>query len=130
MSELDNFIGGMGRLGNVADLAAKIAAPKLDALVKAQVAAGVDPSGKPWRLKKDGDRALVNAARAVRAEADGEYIYLVVEGPEYWHQVAKADGSLPQRKMIPEDGDELSEEMMKILDESVDEALARLLGAA
>lgn len=123
---LEDIIADFRKLETVDAEIAKAAAPRLEAIAKQRAAAGVDPSGSAWKpRKKDGGRALANAEAHVHAEASGNIVALVVDGAEYFHQKAKADASLPQRKIIPDVGDALPEDMRAELDAVTAEVLAR-----
>lgn len=120
---LNEAIATLRGLGEIPTRAAAIAAPLLEAAAKKQAASGIDPSGRPWApRKKDGGRALANAAEAVRAEVTGDVVEIVVDGPEYFHQTAKEGGAMPRRQIIPDVGDPLPPTYQAALDEAADEA--------
>ncbi len=123
MPGLEQMIAELNAFESFDARTAQIAAPKLQEAVRSQARAGLDPNGKPWPLKKDGSRALVNAAAHVRAIAVGPRVDLIVDGPEYFHQTVKPDGTLPQRKIIPSVGDALPPALQAALDEASSEAL-------
>ena len=123
MPGLEQMIAELDSLETFDERSARLAAPKLEEAVRSQARAGLDPNGKPWPLKKDGSRALVNAAARVRAIAVGPRVDLIVDGPEYYHQTVKPDGTLPQRKIIPSVGDALPPALQAAIEEASSEAL-------
>lgn len=126
---LDAAIAAMHSLESFDAEVARVAAPMLEAHVRSEVSAGRDPTGKAWPAKKDGTRPLVNAAKAVHAEASGNLVTLVVDGVEYFHQTAKEDGaSPPRRRMIPGPGDAIPRGYQDVLDEAREEVGRRLMG--
>ncbi len=63
------------------------AAPSCQAIARETAAAGTTPEGAAWApRKKDGQRALVNAADAVTARAEGSSVVLVLSGVNVYHQ--------------------------------------------
>ncbi len=84
LSELAARLRAIPTLG--AAIAAE-AAPSCQAIAKATAAAGTTPEGAPWApRKKDGARALVNAADAVTARPEGATVVLVLSGVNVYHQ--------------------------------------------
>jgi hypothetical protein len=125
------MIANMRKLEHFDAEVAKLAAERLEVFIKAQVSKGLDPYGKAWPLKVDGKQALVNAAAAVRVEARGSLIVAIVEGVEYWHQVAKEDGcSPPRRQLIPTTGSPLPDAWEEVIASARDEVFARMTEAA
>ena len=120
---LEQMIAGLRNLQTFDERCAELAAPKMEEAAKAQASAGIDPNGRAWTPKKDGSRPLENAADHVRAEVHGNRVDLIVDGPEYFHQTAKAGGRLPQRKIIPSVGDPLPPALKQAADEAVAQAL-------
>ena len=73
------------------------AAPSCQAIARSTAAAGTTPLGVPWApRKKDGARALVNAASAISARALGDVIMLVLAGVSVFHNAT--------RQMLPDTG--------------------------
>lgn len=124
MSTLETMIEDMKRLSTFDERCAELAAPKMQEAARASADAGVDPNGRPWAPKKNGARALAHAAEHVTAEAHGNRVDLIVDGPEFWHQTAKEGGTLPQRKIIPSVGDPLPPSLKAAADEAVAQAFA------
>lgn len=126
---IDDMIADFRKLEGLDAAIAKAAAPRLETIAKNRAAAGVDPSGAAWKpRKKDGGRALANAAAHVRAEAKGSIVTLVLDGPEYWSQKAAPEGSLPQRKVIPDVGDALPDDMRAELELVTQQTIAEMTG--
>lgn len=78
---------------------AKEAAPLVEAAVKATAAAGTDPYGNPWKAKKDGTRALPDAADAVSVTTNGKVLTITVTGGEAAQQRFKFRQLLPNKKV-------------------------------
>lgn len=76
---------------------ARAAAPVVEAAIRATAAAGTDPDGKPWPSKKDGGRALPNAASAVSVKASGLVLRVLLKAPYGFAQTRRR-----ARKVIPE----------------------------
>lgn len=100
MSDLLDFAASVGRLEQLAEHGAAEAAPLVEAEAKQTAAAGTDPYGTPWPLKKDGTRALKNAADHVSVHAAGAFVVTELEGVDNWHQ----DGAQGKdvRRVIPD----------------------------
>ena len=87
--------------GFAAEVAAE-AAPLVEEAARRTARAGTDPEGRPWApRKKDGGRALANAADHVTAVAVGPRVDIVLTGPEAIHQRG-AGKTLPARRVIPD----------------------------
>jgi hypothetical protein len=124
MTTIEDYVARLRRLELFDDELAELAAPALEHAARANVAAGLDPNGRPWRAKKDGSRPLVNAAAAVTCHAEGNLAVLEVSGPEYWHQTIAGDGAHPRRALIPSPGDAVPGYLAAALDDVVAKALA------
>ncbi len=74
LSSLDSMIAKCRALGTLPDDIARVAAPLVEAEGKRTASAGTTPMGEPWRARKDGERALENAATAVSASAAGSTV--------------------------------------------------------
>ncbi len=78
-ADLDGFIARLRAFGATAlDAVAKEAAPLVQRAAQATAAAGTDPYGAPWRPRKDGSRAIPEAASAVDAVARGPVVVVRV----------------------------------------------------
>ena len=70
-----------GLSATVYDDAAKASQPLVYEAAKSTAAAGVSPNtGEPWRLRKDGQRAIPNAASNVKVNSSGSTISIKVTG--------------------------------------------------
>jgi len=125
VSTIEDFIADMKKLGTFDEELARLAAPVIEAAAKKNVAAGLDPEGKPWKAKKDGSQALKNAADHVSATASGTVVELVVEGVETYHQRFKEDGAHPRRQLIPDEGDPIPSYIADALDSVLEQARPR-----
>ena len=92
----------VARLRSLKGLVAE-AMPELAAATQsefqASAAAGTDPEGNPWPLKKDGGRALINAAGKITAQAVGLVIVAVVSGIDAIHH--HGTWKDPRRQILP-----------------------------
>jgi len=128
-TELDAMIAKVRSLGNLNAEIAREAAPLVERAAKATVAAGTDPSGKPWPPKKDGGRPLVNAAKAVTATAKGSAVEIAVKGIETYHHLGTEDG-VPRRQMIPMPGDPIPKPIATALKAAAETVFRRNAGGA
>lgn|GEM_PF-1986483 len=101
---LDEMIAQIRALGGLNAAAAIEAAPLVQEAARVTARAGQTPDGKDWPAKKDGGRALANAANAVTATASGKTITIAVQGSEVFHNWGVGKHT-PRRKIIPETGD-------------------------
>jgi len=99
---LADFAARLRSLKTLPEDVARQAAPLIEEVVKENAAAGVTPDGKPWPTKKDGTRALPNAASAVTAKAVGALVVVKLVGAYVFHQLFKADDR--RREILPEGG--------------------------
>jgi hypothetical protein len=97
--DLAAFAARLRSMKGLAEAAAVEAAPLVEAEVKKTAAAGTDVDGKAWPAKKDGGRALPEAADAVTAGANGSFVILKLAGPYVYHQRAKPDDH--RRPILP-----------------------------
>lgn len=67
--------------------------------VKRTAAVGTTPDGVPWPERKDGGRALANAADKITSVVSGQSVSLVLTGPDAIHN----DGTSkdPVRRVLP-----------------------------
>lgn len=101
IADLDAFAARIRRLRNLASDAAKEAAPDVEKLVRESAAVGTDVEGRPWPSKRDGGRALPNAAAAVTAVARGVAVILKLSGAYVFHHRSKGKD---RRPILPESG--------------------------
>lgn len=128
MSALDEMISGLRGLGKLEERAAAIAAPMLEAELKATAAAGTTPSGEPWAPTKKGARAMKGAAKAVAAKAFGDVVRVSLTGPEVFHH-AGVRGE-PRRQVIPYGGVDMLPEVKTIIDKATAQAFDEITGGA
>lgn len=79
---------------------AKAVAPALRAELEANIAAGRDPSGAPWKETKSGEKPLKNAAKALDVRVSGAVVIAEVSGPEALHHLGLAKGHV-MRRILP-----------------------------
>ncbi|WP_437623383.1 hypothetical protein [Sorangium sp. So ce1151] len=98
---LERMIAACKELERLPEHAAPIAARKVHEQLQRTANAGQTPDGTPWALrKKDGGRAMVNAAKAIAVRAIGTVILITLTGPEVFHHFG-AQGKEP-RRVIPQ----------------------------
>lgn len=99
-AELTRMIRKIKKIPELAREAAPAAAQSFHAAVASELAAGVSPGGGPWANRKDGGRALANAAsNAVATKAVGTTIITVVQGHYFFHNAGRG---VPQRRVVPD----------------------------
>lgn len=80
------------------------AAPKIakavELEIRAQIARGVGPDGKPWKATEAGGRPLRHAAEHVTVVAVGDVIVVRVDGVEARHHLGAVKGGV-KRPIIP-----------------------------
>lgn len=128
-SALVAFIARMRKLGTLGADAAKLAAPLVERAVKATAAAGTAPDGMPWKPKKDGSRALPNAAAALTVKALGPVVVVTLKGIEVVHNFAK-DGRLPRRQILPDGGAGIPKNVAAALEQGAKQAFDNAMGGA
>ena len=89
---LDRWMEFLQRVPELAEEAAPLIAKELETQLRENIAAGRNPYGDPWPLKKDGSKPLVNAMKAITVKAVGTVILIVLEGVEVMHHVGNARG--------------------------------------
>lgn len=94
---------------------------------RAQIARGVDPSGKPWPLTKSGEKPLQNAASAVSVAYVSGAVVIAVEGPEDLHNRGKARGHV-LRRIIP--SGPLPAPLSRVISDTIDAERARIMAGA
>lgn len=102
LSSIDDMIARLRGLPKAIEAEAPRIAAAAKAEIDASIAAGHGAGGEMWPLKKDGSRALVNAAKAVTSKAVGTVLLFILEGPEVWHQFGTRH--TPKRPILPETG--------------------------
>lgn len=96
---LDDMIERLRGLPAELEAAAPGLAQDFKAEADRAIAEGRSVDGVKWAPKKDGGRALVNAAKAVRAYATGALIFLEVRGVEAIHNFGTK--RVPARPILP-----------------------------
>jgi hypothetical protein len=125
-SQLAEFIGRVRKLGGLATDAAKLAAPLVEKAVKATADAGTTPDGAAWApRKRDGGRALVNAAKALSAKAVGASVVVTLKGVEVIHNFAR--GRIPARQILPDGGAGIPKNVAAAVDEASALAFTRIM---
>jgi len=105
---------------------AREAAPLVERAIKATAAAGTTPDGKPWPPKRDGGRALANAAEHIVGSADGATINVTLSGPDVWHHFG--GGRNPKRQILPDAGAEIPPAIFAAIDEVCRRRFQRAIG--
>jgi hypothetical protein len=125
MAALDAMIAKLRKLPKIAELAAQESEPLVEAVMRKTAAAGTDPGGKPWPLKKDGDRALPAAASAVVVQAIGTVLRVSIVGRGY---VVQNYLTKNRRQQLP-DADNVPKAITEALVEGSRRAFAKAMGA-
>jgi hypothetical protein len=86
--------------GKLQTEAAGIAMAVLDRAITADIAAGKDPDGKPWKKTKEGATPLRGARKALSFRRVGTGVLVQLNGPEALHHLGKAKGEVV-RRIIP-----------------------------
>lgn len=123
-AKLEAFAERLRALGKLAPEAAKEAAPLLAEAVQRTAAAGTSPDGQAWPTKRDGSRALPNAASAITAVATGLAIVVRLAGPYVFHHYAK---SAFRRRILPDSGAGIPKDVLAVLQEAVKRTFNRLM---
>jgi hypothetical protein len=96
---LDKMIATARSMATLAQDAAPLAARHVESSLRATAAAGQAPDGTAWPDKKDGGRALKNAAAAITVQAIGTVILIVLRGHHVYHHFG---AGVPRRPIIPQ----------------------------
>lgn len=99
-AELDKQIARLRELGNLRSRSAPLVAQAAGEETSKTIAAGVSPSGQPWRQTKDGRAPLRNAAKALIVKVVGSVILMELRSPEARHHLGAIKGKI-QRRIIP-----------------------------
>lgn len=107
MSKGDTQIEAMiERLQSLPQLVVEAAPDAADAVraeLERTIAAGTDPDGKPWQLRKDGGKPLATAEHAVFVAPIGNTVFVRVKGHVARHHLGRARGGI-YRPVIPTGG--------------------------
>jgi hypothetical protein len=112
---LEEMIAHARSLERLNERAAEIAAPLLEARLKASAAAGTTPDGKAWAPTKRGARAMPGAARAVSVRAIGPTIRVSLDGVEVFHNFGRP-GHEERRQIIPDNSGTMPDMVREVLD--------------
>lgn len=99
-AELQGWIDKLNTLDDLPSEVAKDVAPALDAKIRANISAGVDPEGKPWQLTKEGKKPLTNAGAALTVRAISSVVQAKLEGHVALHHLGAAKGNV-RRQILP-----------------------------
>jgi hypothetical protein len=121
---LGRFAARLRGLKQLAPELAKEAAPLVEAAVKATAAAGTTVDGKTWPTKRDGGRALPNAASAVTVAANGAVVIVRLAGAYVFHHRSKGRD---QRRILPDAGAGIPKVLTDAIDEAKRRVFARLM---
>lgn len=99
LETLDEWIGRLRSMPEMVNASAQQLVPVVRADIDRAIAEGRSVDGRKWLPKKDGGRALVNAAKAVMVEARKNVILITLTGPEVFHQFGTK--RIPARPIIP-----------------------------
>ncbi len=123
---LTAFASRVRSLKQLGTLAARIAAPELQRVVRETASAGTTPDGKPWPLTKKGTAPLAHAADAVTARAIGTVLEMIVRGHYHLHHSGIARGRV-LRQIIPA---AITPRIADVLRRSAAKAFEQLMGGA
>ena len=125
LGELARLADGLGELGDLPQRVARAAAPKIEALVRAQLDAGLAPDGTPWPADLDGRQPLEGMSAFLSVEVEGPRITVRVDHPAaIFHQEGTV--RMVQRELLPED--DLPATWEEAMLEALDEEIARAFG--
>jgi hypothetical protein len=128
VADLESMIASARKLGRLNERAAEIAAPLLEARLRAMASQGVSPDGKPWAPRvKDGGRAMRNAASAISVRAIGPTIRVTLDGVEVFHHFGRGATEV-RRPVIPDQGGPMPDVVREVLEEAMTKAWAELTG--
>lgn len=124
---LTDFIARIRTAGaTIQEAAAREAAPLVSAEARRTAAAGTDPYGIPWRPKKDGTRAIPDAAAAVDAKARGPVVVITARrGAAIQNALSESVG----RRIIPDATQGIPAGIAAALQEGARRAFRKAMGA-
>lgn len=126
--ELDQIIERVRALGKLPEEVAKAARPRIEEVSQATAAAGTTPDGKAWEpRKKDGRRALANAAAAVTVRAIGPVIRLALQGTSTGSAKVQAIQNT-RRPILPATGEAIPARLLEVLKATAAEVFTSLTG--
>ncbi|MDQ2782611.1 MAG: hypothetical protein M3Y26_08790 [Actinomycetota bacterium] len=126
MSDADAYLTAMAAqlrgLRDVATEVAREAAPAVEAVIRRSAAAGTSVEGAPWPPKRDGSRALPDAAKNITAASVGTTVIVTLTGPYVFHN--SADGP-DRRRILPEEGAPLAPALARVVEDASQRVIAR-----
>lgn len=122
---LDAMSARLTALRGMAAEVAREAAPQVEAVVRRSAAAGTSVEGKAWPPKRDGSRALPDAASAITAAAVGTTVVVTLKGPYVFHNSAAGKD---RRRILPETGAGIPPVLARVLAEASARVFARRMG--
>jgi hypothetical protein len=125
MIALDAMLAKLGKLAQSGvEGAARACTPHVQAEAKRTAAAGTDPYGEPWHARKDGQRAIPEAASAVTCVARGNIIQIrVVRGAAIQNFLSEKN----RRQVIPRSDRPLPEGIVGALNRGLREFFAEAM---
>lgn len=124
-AELAAFVRRLRDLKSLASVAAQEAAPLVERTLRETASAGTDPDGKLWPPKRDGARALPNAANAITAVAKGAAVVVLLTGAYVYHHFSKGKD---RRRIIPDGGSGVPSRVAGALRAAATRAFERVMG--
>ena len=129
MPGIEDMIAAHRSLERLPERVAELAAPLLDAAIKATAAAGTTPDGKAWApVKASGARSNVHAAEHISTRALGDVVRMVLDGPDVYAHFGKR-GIQEPRTIIPLAGGAIPVVVSEAIDKATAQAWSELTGA-
>ena len=125
-SAMHDMIESLARLATLPEDAARLAAPIIEGVAKASASAGITPDGTAWAPKKEGGRALVNAAAAITVKAFGTVVQVKLEGINVLQNYGTH--RIPAREIIPSRRNEMPDSYASAIQESATIAFKAAMG--
>lgn len=128
IDDLDKLAGMLTKLPELLGPASTAAAEALEAVIEAQFVGGFDPYGQTWAPLKDGSASHLEASGDLRGAVhvlpwEGISVEFDVPYAQY-HQTGTS--RMPQRRLVPEEGDWQS----SLWGRAVEEAYTEFFGRA
>ena len=127
MSDFDDLLASIRRVGSLAQDTAKRAAPLVQEALRATAAAGQAPDGTPWQARKDGGAPLQHAGDAISVKAVGPVVRATLSGPTVFHHFG--GGRNPRRPVLPDPGT-VPPTVEKALDKAAEQAFLAATGSS
>lgn len=123
---LDAFIDHLRSLKKLPEDVVREAAAEVLKAARATAKAGTTPDGQPWAAKKDGSRALVNAADHLSVRIAGRTISLVLTGVDVIHNFGT--GWLKKRQILPDGGAGMPKNVASAIRATAGRVFSRAMG--